>query len=510
MERASSDAGRSRTASPRRVIVIGAGLGGLSAAIACAAKGFEVELFEKNDRIGGKLNRLNREGFSFDLGPSILTLPEVFRELFQRAGLRLEDLVPIRPLDLHWRNFFEDGSSIDLVSDLDQQREILAAVDPAAAAQLDRFLAYSRRQYELCDLSYLRGTDGPLAVIRDLLGQGLFDLDLFGSMHRKVASFFSDPKLRDIFDYFAKYIGSSPFNAPGLINLLPWVQYRYGLWYVDGGLYGLAEGLQAALEKLSVRLHLNREVVAINTRGTTVTGVTLADGEKRQADTVICNMDVIPAHDKLLKAPLGPWARRKLEPACSGLVIHLGVDRIYPQLAHHNFFHSANSREHFRTVFDRKRLPEDPTIYLVAPTRTDPNQAPPGCDNLKLLPHIPALDPKHPPTREDYRALRDRVLEKCERMGLTDLRRHIRVEETWTPLDIQERYASNRGAIYGVVSDRFKNLAFKAAKKSSRYDNLYFTGGSVNPGAGMPMVTACGMQVADLIDNGQEQPKESP
>ncbi len=494
----------------RRVIVIGAGLGGLSAAIGCAAKGFEVELFEKNDRIGGKLNRADQEGFGFDLGPSILTLPEVFRDLFRRAGLRLEDHVPIRPLDLHWRNFFEDGSHIDLVADLDRQKQLLAAVDPKAPAQFEGFLAYSRRQYELCESGYLRGTDRPLTLIRNLLGRGLFQLGLLGSMHGKVASFFSEPRLQAIFDYFAKYIGSSPYNAPGMINLLPWVQYRYGLWYVDGGLYGLAEGMGAALEKLSVRLHLNREVATINTHGDTVTGVTLADGEERRADTVICNMDVIPAHDKLLKAPLGPWSRRKLEPACSGLVIHLGVDRIYPQLAHHNFFHSANPREHFRTVFDRKRLPEDPTIYLVAPTRTDPGQAPPGCDNLKLLPHIPALDPQHPPTAEDYRALRDRVLAKCERMGLTDLRRHIRVEETWTPLDIEARYASNRGAIYGVVSDRFKNLAFKAPKQSRHFANLYFTGGSVNPGPGMPMVTACGMQVADMIANGQQEPKENP
>jgi len=264
-------------------------------------------------------------------------------------------------------------------------------------------------------------------------------------------------------------------------------------------MYRLAEGMKKALEKLSVELHLNREVVAINTEGSAVTGITLADGEQVAADFVISNMEFIPAHERLLKTSPGCWTRRRLEPACSGLVIHLGVKKVYPQLAHHNFFFSGNSREHFRDVFDRRRLPKDPTIYLVAPSRTDPSVAPDGCDNLKLLPHIPPVDPHNPVTAEDYAELRELVLEKCERMGLTDLRGNIVVEETWTPPDIERNYYSNRGAIYGVVSDRCKNLAFKASKKSSLYKNLYFTGGSINPGAGMPMVTACGMQVGEII-----------
>ena len=483
----------------KRVAVIGSGLGGLSAAITCASKGFHVAIFEKNDKFGGKLNISRKEGFSFDLGPSILTLPSVFRELFAKAGLRLEDHVPIRPLETHWRNFFEDGTCIDLVADLERQKQLLAAVDPEAPAQLDRFLAYARRQYELSDRTYLRGVDGPLEILRDLWGQGLGGLDLLRSMHHGVSSFFTHPKLREIFDYFAKYIGSSPFNAPGVINLMPWVQYCYGLWYVEGGMYRLAEGMKKALEKLSVELHLNREVVAINTTGSAVTGITLADGEQVAADFVISNMEFIPAHERLLKTSPGCWTRRRLEPACSGLVIHLGVKKVYPQLAHHNFFFSGNSREHFRDVFDRRRLPKDPTIYLVAPSRTDPSVAPDGCDNLKLLPHIPPVDPHNPVTAEDYAELRELVLEKCERMGLTDLRGNIVVEETWTPPDIERNYYSNRGAIYGVVSDRCKNLAFKASKKSALFKNLYFTGGSINPGAGMPMVTACGMQVGEVI-----------
>ncbi len=185
--------------------------------------------------------------------------------------------------------------------------------------------------------------------------------------------------------------------------------------------------------------------------------------------------------------------------SCSGLVLELGLDCQYPQLAHHNFFFSDDPRAHFHTVFRQHRLPPDPTIYLVAASKTDPTVAPPGCDCLKILPHIPYIDDRHPLTREDYLGLKERVLDKLERMGLQDLRRHIVFEHFWTPYDIREQYGSNKGSICGVVSDRFKNLAFKAPKQSTRYVNLFFVGGSVNPGGGMPMVVLCGQNVAGNI-----------
>jgi diapolycopene oxygenase len=211
-------------------------------------------------------------------------------------------------------------------------------------------------------------------------------------------------------------------------------------------------------------------------------------------------MEVVPASRQLLKENSARLKKlEKFEPSCSGIVLHLGLNRTYPQLAHHNFFYSSNQKNHLHRVFREKRLPNDPTIYLVAPTRTDPSQAPPGCENIKILPHIPYINEKHPYTREDCLALRELCLVKLERMGLTDLRRHIVVENFWTPFDIEERYLSNRGSIYGVVSDMRKNFAFKAPKRSPDYKNLFFVGGSVNPGGGMPMVTLSGLHVARMV-----------
>jgi diapolycopene oxygenase len=498
------------TSNVRRVVVIGAGLGGMTAAIQLARAGFQVDLLEKNGNVGGKLNR--EAGFTFDLGPSIFTLPQIFRPIFEGDGKRLEDYITLQRVDPQWRNFFEDGRVIDLWEDPARMREELNKLGPEAIDDYKRFLEYSRTQYAIVERGYFaQGLDTFWQFVRFYGLKDARGLDYMGTMAGGIAKRVRDPYLRDILEYFVKYVGSSAYDAPGFMNLMPNIQLEFGLWYVSGGLYELARAFEKRLEETGVRLHLNYRVNNINKENGRVTGV-LATSERGEevrfdAEFVVSNMEVIPANKQLLKEP--PAILKKLsrfEPACSGIVLHLGLDRIYPQLSHHNFFFSGNQKEHFHRVFHEKLLPDDPTIYLVAPTRTDPSQAPPGCDNIKILPHIPYLNDKHPYTREDCVALKNRCLDKLERMGLTDLRKHIIVEDFWTPFDVEERYLSNRGSIYGVVSDRYRNFAFKAPKCSGRYKNLFFVGGSVNPGGGMPMVTLCGQHVARLI---LEQAKKS-
>ena len=489
----------------KHVAVIGAGLGGLSAAIMLARSGFRVTVFEKNAHVGGKLNLLQTQGFSFDLGPSIFTLPQIFRPLFEGDGKRLEDYISLERVDPQWRNFFEDGTVLDLWQDNDRMRAELARFGPNVFQEYLRFVEYSRRQYAIVERGYLRhGFDTFREFLRFYGWGDARGLDYFRSMSGGIHRRLGNPYLRDIFEYFIKYVGSSALDAPGFMNLMPNIQLEFGLWYVSGGLYRLAEALRKRLDETGVSLRLQHEVVSVEQAGRSVTGLVVREtgGDSRfvPADFVISNMEVIPAMERLLGAP--PSAMKKLrrfEPSCSGIVLHLGLNRVYPQLAHHNFFYSRDLHSHFRRVFREHRLPDDPTIYLVAPTRTDPSQAPPGCDNIKILPHIPHLDPDRPLAREEYLGFKELCLDKLERMGLTDLRHHIVVEDFWTPKDIESRYASNRGSIYGVVCDRRRNFAFKAPKQSSRFRNLFFVGASVNPGAGMPMVTLSGQHVARMI-----------
>jgi diapolycopene oxygenase len=484
----------------KRVIVIGSGLGGLSAAISLAQEGYAVTLHEKNAKIGGKLNLLQAQGYTFDLGPSIFTLPHVFERLFERSGKRMSDYFSLRALRPHWRNFFEDGKVVDLYPEPDRMAAEARKVgeDPA---NVQRFLQYSADLYDLVNSGYFEqglDTSRDFAQFYGLLKFPKFDL--FRTMHGGVKRFLKTRHMQDVFDYFIKYVGSSAYHSPAFMNCLPTIQFRYDLWYVDGGLYNIARGLQKLMDELGVTVRLNSEVTEVRTEGTRVTGMVTQDGTFHPADIVVSNMEVIPAYERLLREDDSfLHSLDRFEPTCSGLVLELGLDCQYPQLAHHNFFFSDNQREHFHTVFRKRQLPPDPTIYLVAASKTDPTVAPKGCDCLKILPHIPHINDEHPLSREDYQVFKDRVIHKLERMGLKDLRQHTVFEHCWTPLDIQREYYSNKGSIYGVVSDRFRNLAFKAPKQSTKYPNLFFVGGSVNPGGGMPMVVLCGQNVAKKI-----------
>lgn len=486
----------------QKIVVIGAGLGGLSAAISLASEGFEVSLLDKNDKIGGKLNVLEKQGFTFDMGPSILTMPHIFRDLFEQAGRKLEDYVDIQTVEPHWRNFFEDGTVFDLSSDKNTMRHELQKLDNKSVAEFDQFMAYAKKLGQTSEEGYFaEGLDSFGELLKHYgLIRSMLDFDVFRSMDQGVRRFISNPKLVEVLNYFIKYVGSSPYDAPALLNLLPYIQFEYGLWYVKGGMYNLAIGMGKLAEELGVKIQLNSEVSRIDYKDDQASAVQLKNGQTLAADIIVSNMEVIPAGRELLQQSEKQLkGLQRFAPSCSGLVMHLGVDRIYEQLAHHNFLYSDNPKQHFNAIFHDKRLSEDPTLYLVAPVKSDPGQAPEGCEIIKVLPHIPHIDPNKPLQHEDYMAFRERVLIKLERMGLTDLRKHIVCEETWTPLDIQANYYSTQGSIYGAVSDRFKNLGFKAPQRDRNINNLYYVGGSVNPGGGMPMVTLSGQLVRDKI-----------
>jgi diapolycopene oxygenase len=485
----------------KSVIVIGAGLGGLSAAICLAQEGYAVSIHEKNAKIGGKLNVLQADGFSFDLGPSILTLPHILEELFTRSDRKMSDYFTIRPIRPHWRNFFEDGVVVDLYPEADRMAEQARKVGEPPE-NIERFLKYSADLYDLIDSGYFqKGLETAKDFSRFYGAFKFFKFDLLRTMHGGAARFLRTAYMRDIFDYFIKYVGSSAYRAPAFMNCLPTIQFRHDLWYVDGGLYNIARGLQRLMDELGIAVFCDSGIAKIESSGGRVTGITTTGGQFYPADIVVSNVEVIPAYRDLLGEDQAFVAalEKKYEPACSGLIVDLGLDIQYPQLAHHNFFYSKNQRRHFDSVFVKQELPADPTIYLVAASRTDPTVAPAGCDCLKILPHVPYINTNKPLTTGDYQAFKEMVFDKLERMGLRDLRKHIVYQHVWTPQDIAEQYGSNKGSIYGVASDRFRNFAFKAPKQSTRYPNLFFTGGSVNPGGGMPMVVLCGQNVCKKI-----------
>lgn len=488
----------------KEVVVVGGGLGGLSAAISLAKnKDYHITIIEKNDHLGGKLNVKKQDGFSFDLGPSIYTMPQYFDELFTMHGKHREDYFKLKAVTPHWRNFFEDGTIIDLTDTVDGMKG-KPHISDKDFKDLQKFYKYTEKLYKFSnDILFENQAETLLDTFKYYNPlKILFDSDYFRTMHQGVKKHFDNPYLIDIMDYFIKYVGSNSFEAPAVMNLLPYIQWKFGLWYVEGGMFAASEGLQKLIGELpNITVKLNTEVTSVTKNQGHISSVTLKNGEVMDVDIVVSNMEAIPFYKYVTQEQ--PKTLKKLEkygPACSGFALHLGVDKEYPNLAHHNFFFSKELKLNFDNIFHNHTLSEDPTIYLVAPMRTDPSQGPKGHEIIKILPHISVVDPDRPFTKEDYERFETHILEKLERMGLKDLRKHIVTKELWTPETIQQTYYSNQGAIYGVEANKKMNMGFKTPKASHVYDNLFFVGGSTNPGGGMPMVVLSGQQVVKQIE----------
>lgn len=487
----------------QQIVVIGGGLGGLSAAIRLASDGNRVTVLEKNERAGGKLNVRSGKGYSFDTGPSILTMPWVLEKLFATAGRKLEDYMTLVRIEPQWRTFFEDGVSLDISGDIPTMLEHLNRISPDDASGFFNYLHYCQQMYDLSIKSFFSKSLTGLSDLRNLHSiKELLAMDPLRSMHQSTSKFFSDKHLRQMFDFFIMYIGSSPYAAPAVLSQLVHVQMGLGIYYVEGGMYNIAKGMLKLLDELGVEVVTSAEVVEINVKGSMATGVTLQDGTVISADLVVSNMEAIPAHRKLLtQQQQADSTLKKLEkyaPTVSGLVLLLGVDKQYEQLLHHNFFFSENPDKEFDDIFVQGVLSDDPTVYIGVSSKSDPTQAAPGKENLFVLTHVPPLreGESFEPMKTKYREM---VLNKLERMGLQGLRDHIEFEYSFIPDDLQRLYGSNGGSIYGVVTDRKLNGGFKIPSKSELIDNLYFAGGSTHPGGGVPMVVLSGQLTADLI-----------
>jgi len=503
----------------QRVGIVGAGLGGLAAACTLAARGYAVTVFEKNAWLGGKAAVLEQEGFRFDMGPTILTVPSVLKRIFTEAGRRLEDYLQLVPLDPQWRCFFDDQTQLDLHADLPRMKAVLDTYTQKSevSAGYERFLQISARLHEISDAVFFwRNVGG----VRDTFQPGtMFDLNMLRrfldlrmgrTVGGTVRSHISDARVAQMVDHFTQYVGSAPDASPAVLCSIAHMQTAEGVWYPIGG----TGAVPAALRKLALELGVEiRESTPIRrilvTEGQAV-GVQTAAGEEIRLGAVVSNSDCVLAHEELLES--GPRARflkqRRYEPACSGVVLYLGLNRRYEQLLHHNFIFSRDPHEEFEAIY-RKGVPApDPTCYVCAPSISEASVAPAGGEALYVLVHTPYLRPG-----QDWKhmlpAYRRIILDKLSRTaGLEDLESRIVTEAALTPADIEQRYQALKGAIYGLASHGRFFGAFKPPNRHREIAGLYFAGGSVHPGPGMPMVMMSGWIAADTLD--QDQHRERP
>jgi diapolycopene oxygenase len=494
-----------------RVVVIGGGLGGLAAACTLAARGYAVTLCDKNAWVGGKAAVLSEGGFRFDMGPTILTIPRVLKRIYAEAGRDLEQALDLVPLDPQWRSFFDDGSTLDLCADVAKMRATLDAYAPGTGSGdgYGRFMELSRRLHRLSnEFFFWRSVGG----MRDMINvrksiSVSFIKELIGmrpghSVAGTVRSFVPDERAAQMLDHFTQYVGSAPDESPAVLCGIAHMQANDGVWYPRGGTGAVPRALASLAVDLGVDIRTRTPIRRIIVEGGKVRGVETAAGETIAAAAVVSNSDSVRTHRELVDGqPRQRFlARRKYEPACSGVVLYLGLDRRYEQLIHHNFVFSHDPHEEFEAIYRRGEPAADPTCYVCAPAVTEPEVAIPGGEALYVLVHTPYLRPHH-----DWKKMlpeyRNTIVRKLERTaGLKDLEKHIVVERALTPQDINDRYHVLDGAIYGLASHGRYLGAFKPANRSPDVEGLYLAGGSAHPGPGMPMVLMSGWIAADCVD----------
>ncbi len=496
-----------------RVGVIGSGLAGLAAACTLAARGHEVDVFEKNAWLGGKAAQLNEQGFRFDMGPTILIQPSVLRKIFDEAGKKLEDYVDMVRLDPQWRCFFEDGSVIDLGDDEELMSQDLEGRFPGMGGKYKQLLALSRELHTISDKFFFWKSVGSIKDTFDI--GGAFDIKVLRDVLKMrmgqtvagaIREFIPEPNTAQMLDHMVQYVGSSPDASPAILTAIGSMQMEEGIWYPMGGTRAVPEALVKLGEELGVKFHASTDVAKILTtkdKHEAVTGLLTTEGAEYSFDAIVSNEDAVRTHRELLASTHAAREfehKRNYEPACSGVVLYLGLKKRYEHLAHHDFVFSRDPEEEFHAIYDLGEPAPDPTCYLACTSFSDPKTAPDGGEAMYVLVHTPYLRPHHDWSKM-FPAYRQVILDKLKRTaGCEDIEERIVFEHHLTPQDIHDRYRVLNGAIYGISSHGRFMGAFKPANRSSEVDGLYLAGGAAHPGPGMPMVMMSGWIAADSLD----------
>ncbi len=491
--------------------IVGAGLGGLAAACTLASRGNRVVVFETNSWLGGKAAVLEEDGFRFDMGPTILTIPSVLRRIFSEAGRRLEDELDLVRLDPQWRSFFADGSTLDLVENTEAMCTRLDAFSPQtkSGAGYRRLMELSARQDAISRQWYF---DKPIGGLRDMFDlrttfqpgtlRDVLAMRMGSTVASTMRAHAPDPRVAQMLDHFVQYVGSAPDQSPAILCGIAHMQTDEGVWYPRGGTGAVPRALAALAESLGVEIREACGVKRIVVEDGSAVGIETNAGEVVKCSAVVSNRDTVRTHRDLLggKAGRAFARRRKYEPACSGVVLYLGLRKAYDHLLHHNFVFSRDPHAEFKSIYRRGEPAPDPTCYVCAPARSDSTVAPEGGEALYVLVHTPHLRPHHDWKKmfPEYRRVILRKLAECA--GMEDIESRIVVERALTPQEIHDRYQVLDGAIYGLASHGRFLGAFKPNNRSPDVRGLYLAGGSAHPGPGMPMALMSGWIAADALD----------
>ena len=486
----------------KKCAVIGSGLGGLAVAIRLAVRGISVDLFEKNSYPGGKASQIKENCFRFDAGPSVLTMPFVLEDLFKCANENINNYLDLNRLKINCKYFYDDKTVINAYSDQNDFINELNIKTSEKEENIRRFFNQTKKIYELTAPIFLFNK---LWKPKEIFNANtlkkflrLDKIDLTRTMHESISKYLSDERVIKLFDRYATYNGSNPYTAPSILNVISYVENGLGAYIPDKGINSITEALYNLALKLNIKFNFGYEVKKINTSNRKVIGLKV-NGKNLDYDFVISNADIRFTYEKLLNIPKVNSKNKfkNIELSSSAIVFYWGVKGKYKDLEIHNIFFSNNYQKEFDDIFNKKIIPEDPTIYVYISSKFNKTDAPEGYENWFVMVNAPYNSDQN--WEAELKALKCKILKKINEYLGTDINYKIVFEKTLTPRDIEDKTNSYNGSIYGTSSNSKYSAFFRHQNKSKNIKGLYFTGGSVHPGGGIPLVLLSAKNASELI-----------
>lgn len=485
----------------KKAIVVGAGIGGIGSAIRLAAKGYNVNVFEANAYPGGKLSEIMVGNYRFDAGPSLFTLPKLVDELFELCGKNPKEHFEYIRLNEFTRYFYDDGTQITALSNPKDFAKEIENKTGEPAKNIEKFLAKSKELYELTAHIFLYSSLHSLKTYLNAKAIAtffkLYKIDSLRTMHNANESYFKDSRIVTLFNRFATYNGSNPFQAPATLNVIPHLEHNIGAYFPVKGMHSITLSLYELAKEMGVKFHFNSKVASINTNGKNIKGVTV-NNKTVTADVVVCNMDIVHAYRKLLPQLKEPKKITNQSKSSSAIIFYWGIKRAFPELHLHNIFFSNNYKAEFDAIFNKQTLYEDPTVYINITSKLKVDDAPEGCENWFVMINVPHNSGQN--WQQYIQEARKHILKKLSNRLGKNIEDLIEAEAVLDPTTIESKTSSHLGALYGSNSNNWYSAFLRHANFSSQVKGLYFCGGSVHPGGGIPLSLLSAKIVADIIE----------
>jgi phytoene desaturase len=488
--------------SEKSAAVIGAGIGGIATAIYLAKNGYEVTVFEKNSAPGGRCGQLVRDGHRFDLGATMLMMPEIYREIFDSLGIPLFENTEIEPLEDLYKIYFDNNDIIAFSTDKAKMRVQHEKIEPGSYEKSRKYVEDGYEIFQIGTKKLIGRNFDNVFQFANLRNLGmLIKLKTYISNYNYVKKFFRSVHLRMAYTFQNIYVGQSPFDSPALFSMVPAAELTEGSFFPKGGMFKIVEKLVTEAVSSGVTFHYNRPVKEIKVNGKVAESILFADGSEFKADIVVANADLPYVYRNLLPDRAKSRRLDNMKYSCSAICFHWGLDKVYPQLGHHSVFLSDGFREGLDRIFKEKTLSDNPSFYIHAPVRSDSDAAPAGHDTLSFIVGCGHVDKKK---KQDWEVLKrkthDTLVRRLKQLGMEDIEEHIKFEICYTPENWESACNISRGAVFGSLAHNLLQMGyFRPHNQHGRYRNLFFVGGSTHPGNGIPNVLLSAKLTAERI-----------